>query len=113
MNIEEIIQELDKKVEESEKQILEFFREIVSIPSMNSDIEKVGLRVGEEMTKLGFDTVYIDRYGSIVGRVGSGAKVLLYDSHLDTVGIGAPDQWQWDPFQGHVDEEGNFLPWVL
>ena len=61
------------------------------------------------MTKLGFDTVYIDRYGSIVGRVGSGDKVLLYDSHLDTVGIGDPDQWQWDPFQGHVDDEGNFF----
>jgi putative selenium metabolism hydrolase len=109
MNIEEIVQELNKRVTESEKEILEFFREIVAIPSMNSDIEKVGLRVGEEMTKLGFDTVYIDRYGSIVGRVGTGDKVLLYDSHLDTVGIGDPDQWQWDPFQGHVDEEGNFF----
>jgi len=47
MNIEEIVQELDKRVAESEEEILEFFREIVAIPSMNSDIEKVGLRVGE------------------------------------------------------------------
>lgn len=108
MNMEDIINELNKRVAAAEHDIIHFFREIVAIPSMNSNIAKVGLRVGEEMTKLGFDTVYVDRYGSIVGRIGSGSKVLLYDSHLDTVGIGDPDQWQWDPFQGHIDGDGNF-----
>jgi putative selenium metabolism hydrolase len=47
--------------------------------------------------------VYVDRYGSIVGRIGDGEKIILFDSHLDTVGVGDPSQWDWDPFQGKVE----------
>lgn len=106
MDQHSIIAELSDRVAAAEKDILRFFREIVAIPSINSDIEKVGLRVGDEMTKLGFDAVYVDRYGSIVGRIGSGEKKILFDSHLDTVGIGDPEQWEWDLFMGKV-ENGN------
>jgi len=102
--MQELIKEIDKRVNESRNDILKFFREIVAIPSMNSDIENVGKRIGEEMRKLGFDNVYVDKYGSIVGKIGSGDKILLYDSHIDTVGIGDPDQWEWDPFEGKVED---------
>lgn len=98
-----LIKQLSEKVAAAHDDILTFFREIVAIPSMNSDIEAVGKRVGEEMTKLGFDEVYVDKYGSIVGKIGSGDKIMLFDSHLDTVGIGDPDQWEWDPFEGKVE----------
>ncbi len=98
---------LNQRVAELEEDILQFFRDIVAIPSTDSDIEAVGARVGQEMEKLGFDEVYTDKYGSIVGRVGDGDKILLYDSHLDTVGIGDPTQWEWDPFLGKV-EDGLF-----
>ena len=30
-----------------------------------------------EMRKLGFDDVYVDKYGSIVGRMGDGEKILI------------------------------------
>ena len=60
------------------------------------------------MTKLGFDRVYTDRYGSIVGKIGDGPRILLYDSHIDTVGIGERDAWKWDPFVGKV-EDGNLF----
>ncbi len=101
--MENVIAQLNGKVAEAEKEILAFFREIVAIPSMNSDIEAVGARVGEEMKKLGYDEVFVDKYGSIVGKIGNGEKILLYDTHLDTVGIGDPDQWEWDPFEGKVE----------
>jgi putative selenium metabolism hydrolase len=32
---------------------------------------------------------------------------LLYDSHIDTVGIGDPSEWQWDPLLGKT-EQGRF-----
>ncbi len=98
---------LNQKVAAASDDIVAFLREIVAIPSMDSDIEAVGQRIGQEMRKLGFDEVYSDRYGSIVGRIGSGPTVLLYDSHIDTVGIGDRAQWPWDPFQGKI-EEGIF-----
>lgn len=102
--MEQIIQQLNQKVAAAEADILRFFREIVAIPSMNSDIEAVGRRIGEEMKRLGYDDVYVDKYGSIVGRIGSGPKILLYDTHIDTVGIGDPAQWEWDPFIGKVED---------
>ncbi|MCP5098548.1 MAG: YgeY family selenium metabolism-linked hydrolase [Chloroflexi bacterium] len=102
--MEKIVQELNQKVAAAHDDILKFFREIVAIPSMDSDIEEVGKRIGEEMTKLGFDEVYVDKYGSIVGRIGNGEKIMLFDSHVDTVGIGDPEQWEWDPFEGKVED---------
>ena len=102
--MDNIIQQLNEKVAAAESDILSFFREIVAIPSMDSDIEAVGKRIGEEMTKLGYDEVFVDKYGSIVGKIGTGDKVLLYDTHIDTVGIGDPEQWEWDPFVGKVED---------
>ncbi|MEE8584945.1 MAG: YgeY family selenium metabolism-linked hydrolase [Acidobacteriota bacterium] len=39
----------------------------------------------------------------MVGRIGHGERILLFDSHIDTVGIGDAAQWEWDPFQGKVE----------
>lgn len=105
--MEKLVETLHGRVADLENEILRFFREIVAIPSTDSQIEAVGKRVGEQMTRLGFDEVYCDRYGSIVGRVGDGERILLMDSHLDTVGVGDPDAWEWDPFEGKV--EGGML----
>lgn len=87
--------------------IISFLREICAIPSMDSQIGPVGERVQAEMTKLGFDEVRFDAMGNTVGRIGNGPRVLVYDSHIDTVGIGDPDEWRWDPFQGKI-EDGIF-----
>jgi len=51
--------------------------------------------------------VRFDRMGNILGRIGEGPRILVYDSHIDTVGIGDPQAWGWDPFQGKV-ENGIF-----
>ncbi len=42
--------------------------------------------------------------GNILGRVGHGPTVVVYDSHIDTVGIGDPAAWKWDPFAGKVED---------
>lgn len=98
------IDTIKTRVEAQRDDILAFFREIVAIPSMESQIRKVGERVEAEMKKLGFDEVFWDKMGNVVGRIGDGDKILLYDSHIDTVGIGDPDEWDWDPFQGKVED---------
>jgi len=82
--------------------IIGFLREICAIPSMDSKIGPVGKRIQEEMLKLGFDEVWFDSMGNTVGRIGNGPRKLVYDSHIDTVGIGNPDEWDWDPFIGTV-----------
>lgn len=95
--------EIQKRVAAQRDNIIQFMREICATPSMMGDIKNVGTRVGAEMTKLGFDEVRFDQMGNIIGRIGSGPKVFVYDSHLDTVGVGDVSQWEWDPFQGKIE----------
>jgi putative selenium metabolism hydrolase len=96
--------EIQKRVQSSREDIIEFMRDIVAIPSMDSKIGEVGERIQAEMKKLGFDEVRFDKMGNTVGRIGSGKRVMVYDSHIDTVGIGDPSSWQWDPFKGKVED---------
>lgn len=98
---------VQKQVGQQSETIISFLREICAIPSMDSQIGPVGERVQEEMRKLGFDEVWFDAMGNTVGRIGNGPRVLVYDSHIDTVGIGNPDEWDWDPFIGKIDK-GRF-----
>ena len=98
------IQEIQKRVEASRKDIIKFMREICAIPSMESKIGPVGERIQAEMKKLGYDEVRFDKMGNTVGRIGNGKKVIVFDSHIDTVGVGDPSEWEWDPFIGKVED---------
>ena len=98
-----IIDSIKTRVAGQHDAILKFFREIVAIPSMDSQIREVGERIEVEMKQLGFDDVWWDKMGDIVGVIGDGPFKLLYDTHIDTVGIGNPDEWAWDPFKGKVE----------
>jgi len=103
------VAEIQKMVQERGEAIVRFLREICAIPSMDSQIGPVGERVQAEMRALGFDEVRFDRMGNTIGRIGGGPKTIVFDSHIDTVGIGNPDEWEWDPFQGKVDADGRFF----
>lgn len=101
------IQMIQARVAAQREAIITFLRDLCAIPSYDSQIRAVGERAEAEMHKLGFDEVWFDRMGNVVGRIGDGPRKLLYDSHLDTVGIGDPAAWEWDPFQGKI-EDGIF-----
>ena len=96
--------QVQQRVNESREDIIRFLRDICAIPSMNSEIGPVGERIQQEMRKLGWDEARFDKMGNTVGRIGDGPKVLVYDSHIDTVGIGDPAEWQWDPFTGKIED---------
>ncbi|MEN6531338.1 MAG: M20/M25/M40 family metallo-hydrolase, partial [Anaerolineaceae bacterium] len=100
----EIIQQLQEKIQSQREDIIRFMREICAIPSMDSNIEAVGKRIAAEMTSLHFDEVRFDKMGNIMGSIGNGEKVIVFDSHIDTVGIGDLHEWKWDPFEGKVED---------
>ncbi|MEP0805258.1 MAG: YgeY family selenium metabolism-linked hydrolase [Chloroflexota bacterium] len=97
------VQEIKKRVEENRENIIQFLREIVAIPSMNGQLKEVGDRIIAEMNKLGFEETRFDKMGNVLGRIGSGPKVIVFDSHIDTVGIGDAAEWEWDPFKGKIE----------
>ncbi len=98
------LQQVHSHVNAAEPAIINFLRDICAIPSMNSQLKDVGERILTEMRALGFDEMRFDKMGNVFGRIGSGPRVLVYDSHIDTVGIGDPADWSCDPFQGKVEE---------
>src|ERR1043165_1035843 len=89
---------IKSRVAEQRDAIITFLKELCAIPSYDSQIRAVGERAEAEMRKLGFDEVWFDQMGNVVGKIGNGPLKLLYDSHIDTVGIGDPAAWGWDPF---------------
>jgi putative selenium metabolism hydrolase len=84
--------------------IIRFLHAICAIPSIDAQIGPVGERIAAELRQLGFDEVRFDKMGNILGRIGNGPRTIVYDSHIDTVGIGDRSAWQWDPFEGKVED---------
>jgi len=97
------VMEIKRRVGAAREDIIRFMRDICAIPSMEGQIKDVGERIQAEMRKLGFDEVRFDKMGNTIGRIGNGPKVIVYDSHIDTVGVGDPAEWEWDPFTGKVE----------
>jgi putative selenium metabolism hydrolase len=46
--------------------------------------------------------VRLDGLGSVVARLGEGARTLAFDAHVDTVEPGDPGRWTLDPFSGLI-----------
>ncbi len=81
-----------------------FLRDLIAIPSESCEEEGVIKRTAAEMEKLGFDKVEIDPQGNVLGWMGSGDKIIAIDSHIDTVGIGNIENWNFDPYKGYENE---------
>jgi putative selenium metabolism hydrolase len=82
-----------------------FLRDMIAIPSESCQEEKIILRIKAEMEKVGFDKVQIDPMGNILGYIGHGKHIIAMDAHIDTVGIGNPENWKYDPYKGFEDDE--------
>jgi putative selenium metabolism hydrolase len=94
-----------EKAEEYKADMSRFLRDMVRIPSESCDEKLVVLRIKEEMEKVGFDKVEIDPMGNIHGTIGHGPTLIAYDAHIDTVGVGNMDNWNYDPYEGFEDNE--------
>lgn len=78
--------------------------ELVKIKSLSTREKEVQLRLKEQMEQAGFDEVRIDGLGNVIGRIGNGNKILAIDGHMDTVDIGNPENWSFDPFGGEIKD---------
>ncbi|MGD9638811.1 MAG: YgeY family selenium metabolism-linked hydrolase [Alphaproteobacteria bacterium] len=98
---------MENKIMEAAKgyadDMTQFLRDMVAIPSESRQEKEVILRIKQEMEKVGFDEVRIDKMGNILGRVGSGKHVIAMDAHIDTVGVGDPEAWRHDPYKGKLE----------
>lgn len=87
-----------------------FLQDLVRTPSPSTQEEAVARRLAQEMHRVGIAEVRVDRIGNVIGRIGPGrGKVpgrrpaLLFNGHMDTVGVGDPAAWEHDPFGGEIE----------
>jgi putative selenium metabolism hydrolase len=82
--------------------LLAFASDLVRIKSYSGEEEQIAPFIAARMESLGYDEVKIDRFGNVLGRIGNGDKVILFDSHTDTVKVDDEDLWDVSPFSGEI-----------
>jgi putative selenium metabolism hydrolase len=87
-----------------EQDVIRFLRELITIPAESGREGPVIRRIQQEMEKVGFDEIRVDPMGNLLGRIGRGKKIIMMDSHTDTVGVGDLREWSFDPLQGKVED---------
>ncbi|MBI5498968.1 MAG: YgeY family selenium metabolism-linked hydrolase [Deltaproteobacteria bacterium] len=95
-------EDIRERAERYRDETAKFLAEIVSIPSLSGQERGVVERIGAEMRAVGFDEVRVDGLGSVIGRIGNGKHVIAMDAHIDTVDVGNPANWTFEPHRGHV-----------
>ncbi len=95
---------INARVKALENKLVAFLRDIVAIPSLSGQEKAVVHRIADEMRELGFDEVKIDPLGNVLGRIGDGPRVLAFDAHIDTVEVSDRNQWDFDPFEGKLED---------
>jgi len=96
--------EVTRLAAEGAPRCVEFLHDLVTLPSPSRGERLACERVLREMESLGFQDAHIDEMGNVLGRIGSGPRILAFDAHIDTVGISNPTRWRYDPFRGIVSD---------
>ena len=87
-----------------EGDMTKFLRDMLRIPGESADEKGKIECAAAEMRKLGFDKVEIDPMGNLLGYMGSGKTLIGFDGHIDTVGVGNLNNWDFDPYEGYENE---------
>ncbi|WP_163653811.1 YgeY family selenium metabolism-linked hydrolase [Listeria sp. PSOL-1] len=94
-----------KTAENYQKDMTQFLRELVRIPGESAEEKNKIERAKQEMEKLGFNKIEIDPMGNLLGYMGEGERLIAFDGHIDTVGIGEIENWEFDPYEGYETDE--------
>jgi len=96
---------INELAENYKPEMTRFLRDMIKLPSESCQEKAVVQRIKEEMEKVGFDKTEIDPMGNVLGYIGSGKTIIAMDAHIDTVGVGNKDNWEFDPHEGYEDDE--------
>jgi len=93
-----------QRAKEMEGDTVRFLSDLVRTQSFSSTEANVIAVIKREMERIGFDEIRVDGLGNIIGRIGSGPRVMAFDGHVDTVYPGDLAQWTFDPFKPFVKD---------
>lgn len=103
---EKIISTIKENADELFPEMIAFAQKLVQTPSISGTEEALSELNLLEMKKLGYDEVFRDDHGNIVGIV-KGTEpgpTIMFNSHMDHVSPGDIANWQgYDPYGGEID----------
>lgn len=102
----EAIGKINEYIDNSRDEIVQFLKDFIAIESVTYNEGNAIQWLAGKMKEFGFDEVRIDKVGNVLGRVGNGPTVFMYDAHIDTVEPGDEKDWGFDPLKAFVDDEG-------
>jgi putative selenium metabolism hydrolase len=85
--------------------LVAFAQSLVRTPSLPGQEGDVAALVQAEMTHLGYDEVWVDEAGNVIGRVTGGeGPSLMFNGHMDVVETGDPARWPYPPHGGELHD---------
>ncbi len=91
--------------QERQAAMIDFAQQLVRIPSFPGQESEIAEVITQEMRNLGYDEVWIDQAGNVVGKINGGnGPVVLLNGHMDHVDPGPVEGWPYPPFGGAVIE---------
>ena len=91
--------------EEARPGLIRFCQRLIQTPSPSGQEGAVAALVQEEMQRLGFDRVWTDAAGNVIGLVrGRGGPPGMFNAHMDHVDPGDPSRWPYPPFGGEIHD---------
>jgi hypothetical protein len=97
------ISQVQSDVESHRDDIITFLREIVAIPSMDSQIGEVGERIQAEMPNWALIKSGSTAWATPWAHRRRSARDRLRQPHRHR-GHRRPGEWEWDPFQGKIED---------
>jgi putative selenium metabolism hydrolase len=81
-----------------------FAQRLVQTPSITGEEGKLAALICDEMQKLGYDRVFRDSTGNVIGVISGtgGGQHVLYNFHMDHVSPGNLDAWEYPPYDGVI-----------
>ena len=85
------------------EELIGFAKRLVQTPSLPGQEAEVADLIRAEMECLGYDKVWVDGAGNVIGLIeGGNGPSLMLNGHMDHVDAGDPVQWRHPPFGGTV-----------
>lgn len=91
---------------EREEKVIALCQELVKIQSYSGQEDKVVEVLKSSFKAMGFDDVFIDKYGNIIGHIKGKkpGKSIVFDGHIDTVPVTNPNEWTYPPFSAEIHD---------
>ena len=87
-------------------EMIAFCQRLVQTPSLPAEEGDVAALIRAEMERLGYDAVWTDEWGNVVGLLrgqGTGRSV-MFNGHMDHIDPGNPQDWPYPPYSGVIHD---------